>query len=131
MRRIAHAVPGAKFMPLDASGGAKNGRGYRLRRVMPPLRVFTETLAPPSPVENSSSFSGVYWFVRVGGGPKALSMDPLKVETEKSAVTEAGRAMVTEPLTVSASRLPLAPRPPSKERDPETVSTWAWANVPP
>ena len=47
---------------LDNAGRARpavRGVDYFLRRVMLPLRVWMETLAPPPPVENSSSFSEV------------------------------------------------------------------------
>ena len=83
---------------LDAEDVAGHGRGwypaavYFLRRVMPPLRVWMETLAPPPPVENSSSFSVVKSPTRLAGGPNAFSTPPLNVEIEKSAATSAGSA---------------------------------------
>lgn len=46
-------------MESETGGQTVRERVYFLRRVMLPLRVWMETLAPPPPVENSSSFSDV------------------------------------------------------------------------
>src|SRR5438445_5154763 len=67
----------------------------------------------------------------MAGAPKALSIDPLNVDTEKSAATDAGRESTTEPLTVSAASVAPEVSAPANDRLPETVSTCAREKVPP
>src|SRR5262245_9100306 len=69
--------------------------------------------------------------MRRASWPYSLVIEPLKVESEKSALTPAGRLSCTQPLTVSTSSVAPASRSPSNCTPPLTLSSCARSKRPP
>ena len=120
-------------IPRDRPTGSRGMDYGRLRMLTAPESVSTVMRAPPEPVVNESSFSGVHWLDFSAAGPSSFVIAPLKVDTVNSRAEAGGE----EELHRAAHRLDrracaLGGEPaPRTARRPATDSSAARSNEPP